>query len=144
MTREASGKNNFSHRFQYTAESNDILPVNHTDDMFELLDLQDEVQTKYTGGTVIHLFLGERLKNFEALKNLIKKVCTNYKLPYFSITPTFSVCPTCGYKDGENHVCETCGESCEVYSRVVGYLRPVKQWNKGKRSEFALRKTLKA
>ena len=118
------------------------LPVNHTDDMFELLDLQDEVQTKYTGGTVIHLFLGERIKKCEAVKQLVKKVCSNYKLPYFSVTPTFSVCPECGYKDGEEYSCKTCGESCEVYSRVVGYLRPVKQWNKGKKSEFALRKTL--
>ena len=118
------------------------LPVNFTNDMFELLDLQDNVQAKYTGGTVIHLFLGERLKDTKALKKLIKKICTNYKLPYFSITPTFSVCPTCGYVDGEQHACNKCGESCEVYSRVVGYLRPVKQWNKGKKAEFSARKTL--
>jgi ribonucleoside-triphosphate reductase len=119
------------------------LPVNYTNDMFELLDLQDNVQVKYTGGTVIHLFLGERVQDTTALKNLVKKICTNYRLPYFSITPTFSVCPVCGYLTGEQHSCNKCGESCEVYSRVVGYLRPVKQWNKGKKAEFSMRKTLK-
>ncbi len=118
------------------------LPVNYTDDLFELLDLQDDIQTKYTGGTVVHLFAGERIKDSLALRSLIKKVCSQYHLPYFSITPTFSVCPNCGYLAGEVSLCSKCGSECEVFSRVVGYLRPVKQWNKGKRQEFNLRKTV--
>ena len=119
------------------------LPVNFTDDMFELLDLQDDLQSKYTGGTVQHLFIGERIKDTRALKDLVRKICTNYKLPYFSITPTFSVCPDCGYLDGEQINCPDCGNETEIYSRVVGYLRPVQQWNKGKQQEFGMRKTLK-
>ena len=117
------------------------LPVNYTDDLFELLDLQDELQTKYTGGTVIHFFLGERMADAKALKGLVKTVCTNYKLPYFTFSPSFSVCKNHGYMAGENATCATCGESCEVYSRVVGFLRPVQQWNKGKQAEFAMRET---
>ncbi|MGD8780692.1 MAG: ribonucleoside triphosphate reductase [Ignavibacteria bacterium] len=116
------------------------LPVNYTDDVFEMLDLQDELQAKYTGGTVQHLFIGERIKDHIALKKLIKTIASNYKLPYFSITPTFSVCPVCGYLDGEQFECPNCKNECEVYSRVVGYLRPVKQWNKGKQAEFEMRK----
>ncbi len=118
-------------------------PVNFTDDLFEILDVQDDIQTKYTGGTVVHLFLGERIKDTEALKNLIKKICNTYKLPYFSITPTFSICPLCGYLPGEVEICPKCKSQCEIYSRVVGYLRPVNQWNKGKKEEFKMRKTLK-
>jgi ribonucleoside-triphosphate reductase len=117
------------------------LPVNYTDDIFEMLDLQDEIQTKYTGGTVVHLYIGEEIKDCLALKNLIKKICTNYKLPYFSVTPTFSVCPDCGYIAGNFEICPKCGKNCEVYSRIVGYLRPVNQWNNGKKEEFSLRKT---
>lgn len=116
------------------------LPVNFTDDLFELLDLQDDVQAKYTGGTVVHIFVGERIKDIRALRNLIRKICSNYRLPYFSITPTFSVCPSCGYLAGEVHFCPKCESECEIFSRVVGYLRPVKQWNDGKREEFCLRK----
>ncbi|MCK9432438.1 MAG: ribonucleoside triphosphate reductase [Candidatus Omnitrophica bacterium] len=119
------------------------LPVNYTDDLFEMLDLQDEIQAKYTGGTVVHLYVGEEIKDQEALKNLIRKICQNYKLPYFSITPTFSVCPDCGYLPGKNETCPKCGKTCEVYSRIVGYLRPVNQWNNGKKEEFGLRKTYK-
>ncbi|MFA6320334.1 MAG: ribonucleoside triphosphate reductase [Candidatus Omnitrophota bacterium] len=119
------------------------LPVNYTDDLFKLLDLQDELQTKYTGGTVQHLFIGERISDTDALKSLIKKICTKFHLPYFSITPTFSVCPSCGYMAGEVQICPTCKSVCEVYSRVVGYLRPVVQWNDGKQAEFSMRKTLK-
>ncbi len=119
------------------------LPVNYTDDIFELLNLQDEIQTKYTGGTVIHLYMGERIKDTEALVHLVKKICTSYSLPYFSITPTFSVCPSCGYIAGEVEVCPKCEGKCEVYSRVVGYLRPVNQWNKGKKEEFKNREMLK-
>ena len=117
------------------------LPVNYTDDMFKALDLQDPLQTKYTGGTVFHLFLGERINNIKVVKNLVRKICENYSLPYFTLTPTFSVCPAHGYVSGEHFECPSCGESCEVYSRVVGYLRPVKQWNFGKKEEFKLRQT---
>ncbi|MCD6206025.1 MAG: ribonucleoside triphosphate reductase [Candidatus Marinimicrobia bacterium] len=126
-------------RVYYTNSSQ--LPVNYTDDIFESLDLQDELQTKYTGGTVLHLFMGERIQDEEALKKLIRSVCTKYRLPYFSITPTFSVCPECGYLDGEVETCPKCESRCEIYSRVVGYLRPVQQWNKGKQAEFRNRRT---
>ena len=116
------------------------LPVNYTDDVFDALDLQDEIQCKYTGGTVFHTFAGERISDHRAVKSLIKKICTNYHLPYVTFTPTFSVCPGHGYLSGEQETCPTCGEECEIYSRVVGYLRPVKQWNKGKKEEYNLRK----
>lgn len=119
------------------------LPVNYSDDILEILSLQDPLQVKYTGGTVQHLYLGERVKDPQVLKKLVKKICQNYKLPYFSITPTFSVCPDCGYLDGEVKICHKCGSSCEVYSRVVGYLRPVNQWNEGKQEEFKIRKLAK-
>lgn len=117
-------------------------PVNFTDDIFEILNLQDNLQTKYTGGTVIHFFLGERINDPEVVKNLVKKVCSTYELPYFTISPTFSVCTEHGYLHGEVNECPKCGKSCEVYSRIVGYLRPVEQWNKGKKSEFGDRKTV--
>ncbi len=117
------------------------LPVNYTDDIFELLDLQDELQTKYTGGTVVHIFAGERLSNTETMKNLVRKVCTNYRLPYFTFSPTFSICENHGYIRGEHSTCPECGSDCEIYSRIVGYIRPVQQWNKGKREEFKTRKT---
>ncbi len=116
------------------------LPVNYTDDVFEALDLQDEIQCKYTGGTVFHTYAGERISDPRAVKSLIKKICTNYHLPYVTFTPTFSVCPVHGYLSGEQGACPACGEECEIYSRVVGYLRPVKQWNKGKQEEYNLRK----
>ncbi|MBU0647731.1 ribonucleoside triphosphate reductase [Patescibacteria group bacterium] len=119
------------------------LPVNYTDDIFEVLDLQNEVQSMYTGGTVVHLFIGEKIDDTNALKNLIKKICDNYHLPYFSITPTFSICPNCGYLDSEVLTCPTCRSQCEVYSRIVGYLRPVQQWHKGKAAEYINRKTLR-
>ncbi len=115
------------------------LPVNYTDDLYELLDLQDELQTKYTGGTVIHFFLGERMDNPATLKKLVKNICNNYKLPYFTFSPSFSVCANHGYITGEQHTCEKCDSPCEVYSRVVGFLRPVQQWNNGKKAEFAMR-----
>ena len=116
------------------------LPVNYTDDIFELLDNQDELQTKYTGGTVVHIFAGERIYDTNVVKNLVKKVCENYKLPYFTFSPTFSICPTHGYVAGEHFTCPDCGESCEVFSRVVGYISPVNQWNEGKAEEFKNRK----
>lgn len=117
------------------------LPVNYTDDIFEALDLQDRIQIKYTGGTVLHIFAGEKVGDPEVIKNLIRKICELYHLPYFTFTPTFSVCPTHGYIAGEFYTCPECGAETEVYSRVVGYLRPVNQWNKGKREEFRKRKT---
>jgi anaerobic ribonucleoside-triphosphate reductase len=119
------------------------LPVNYTDDIFETLTLQDELQTKYTGGTVLHIYLGEQVSDIEALKGLIKKVVTNFRLPYFTLTPTFSVCPSHGYLNGKQEKCSLCHEETEVYSRVVGYLSPIKQWNDGKQAEFSIRKTFK-
>ena len=119
------------------------LSVNFTDDVFEALDLQDEMQTRYTGGTVVHIFVGERIEEPGTVKNLVRKVCENYHLPYFTITPTFSVCPGHGYIAGEHKKCPNCHKETEVYSRIVGYLRPVKQWNKGKKDEFKMRKEFK-
>jgi ribonucleoside-triphosphate reductase len=117
------------------------LPVDFAGDLFEALEHQESLQTLYTGGTVFHIFLGERLNSWKAAAELIKKVAWNSKLPYFTLTPTFSVCPTHGYTSGEHKICPTCGANSEVYSRVVGYLRPVDQWNDGKQAEFAMRKT---
>lgn len=116
------------------------LPVNFTDDIFEALNLQDELQAKYTGGTVIHIFAGERIYDLDVMKNLVKKICTNYKLPYFTFTPTFSICKTHGYIAGEHFKCPKCNKETEVFSRVVGYIRPIKQWNDGKMEEFKTRK----
>jgi ribonucleoside-triphosphate reductase len=116
------------------------LPVNYTDDLFEALDLQDAIQTRYTGGTVFHAFAGERVHEPSAIKTFVKKICSTYHLPYFTFTPTFSVCTSHGYLNGEQEFCPHCSAPCEVYSRVVGYLRPVKQWNKGKQAEFKIRK----
>ena len=117
------------------------LPVNYTDDIFEALELQDRLQVKYTGGTVQHLFLGEEVTDIEVVKNVVNKVSHSFKLPYFTLTPTFSVCPSHGYISGEHEKCDTCDAPTEVYSRVVGYLRPVGQWNDGKQTEFCMRKT---
>jgi len=121
------------------------LPVNYTDDIFEALKLQDEIQCKYTGGSVLHLFLGERVSDIQTVKNLVKKVFGNFKLPYITLTPTFSICPAHGYLSGEHFYCPKCTikQPCEVYSRVVGYLRPVTQWNLGKQEEFKERKEFK-
>lgn len=118
------------------------LPVGLTDDVFEALDLQDDLQTKYTGGTVLHVFLGEKISDPEMAKNLIKKIFTKYNLPYITLTPTFSICPTHGYLSGEHFTCPQCSieQPCEVYSRVVGYIRPLKQWHKGKQQEYSERK----
>ena len=127
-------------RYPYYTNSTQ-LPVNYSDDIFEVLDHQDDLQTKYTGGTVVHIYAGERIQNTETMKNLVKKICNNYRLPYFTFSPTFSTCPNHGYISGEHYTCPECGESCEVYSRVVGYIRPVNQWNKGKKKEFSDRKT---
>jgi ribonucleoside-triphosphate reductase len=116
------------------------LPVGFTDDIFETLDLQDELQSLYTGGTVLHLYLGEEIKDLNTAKRLIKKVFTNYKLPYISITPTFSICNDHGYISGEHFSCPECGLATEVYSRVVGYLRPVQNFNTGMREVYEQRK----
>lgn len=117
------------------------IPVDYTDDVFENLDLQDELQTKYTGGTVAHLFVGEEIKDPQAVKSLVKTICENYHLPYFTLTPTFSICPNHGYIAGKVMTCEKCGSANEVYSRIVGYIRPIQQWNAGKRAEWDDRKT---
>ena len=118
------------------------LPVNYTDDLFEILDLQDNLQTKYTGGTVIHFFLGERISDPELLKQLVKTICTNYRLPYFTFSPSFSICPNHGYVVGEHETCPKCHANCEIYSRVVGFLTPTIRWNDGKQTEFKLRKKI--
>jgi ribonucleoside-triphosphate reductase len=117
------------------------LPVDHDADLFEALEHQDRLQPLYTGGTVFHIYLGERLYSWRAAAELVRKVAWNFRLPYFTLTPTFSICPTHGYISGEHKQCPKCGVNCEVYSRVVGYLRPVDQWNDGKQAEFAIRKT---
>ncbi|HUV81033.1 MAG TPA: ribonucleoside triphosphate reductase [Patescibacteria group bacterium] len=127
----------------YTNSSH--LPVNYTTDAFEALKLQDELQCRYNGGTVLHLFLGERIDNVQTVKNLVKKVFENFHLPYITLTPTFSICPSHGYLAGEHFFCPQCTikQPCEVYSRIVGYLRPVRQWNEGKQEEFKQRKEYK-
>lgn len=125
----------------YTNSSH--LPVDYTDDMFEVLDMQDDLQTKYTGGTVVHLFVGEEISDIQTVKNLVRKICEQYRMPYFTITPTFSVCPNHGYIAGKVMVCQKCGAENEVYSRIVGYIRPIQQWNAGKRAEFDDRLTYK-
>lgn len=126
----------------YTNSSH--LPVNYTDDMFEALDLQDELQTKYTGGTVMHLFVGEEIPDVNIVKRMVQKIANNYKLPYFTLTPTFSVCPVHGYMAGCQPTCGICGAEMEIYSRIVGYLRPVSQWNNGKQAEYDQRKEYKS
>jgi len=117
------------------------LPVDCDMDLFEALEHQDKLQPLYTGGTVFHIFLGERLYSWEAAANLVRKVAYNFHLPYFSVTPTFSICPSHGYISGEHKACPYCGAKCEVYSRIVGYFRPVDQWNDGKQAEFSIRRT---
>ncbi len=120
------------------------LPVDYTDDLFEILEQQDEIQCKYTGGTVLHFFLGERITEIEAVPVLIKKICQRYRLPYFTLSPTFSVCPKHGYLPGEQPYCSRCGSECEIYARIVGYLRPIRNWNNGKAEEFKHRTKIKA
>jgi ribonucleoside-triphosphate reductase len=117
------------------------LPVNYTNNLFKAMTLQDNIQSKYTGGTVFHIFLQDEHPNVDSLKNMVGKITNSFKMPYFTITPTFSTCPNHGYFSGQFSKCPMCGERCEVYSRVVGYLRPVSQWNEGKTKEFEERKT---
>ena len=123
----------------YTNSSH--LPVGYTDDIFEALDIQDKLQTLYTSGTVFHAFLGERLPDWHSAAKLVKKVAENYELPYYTLSPTYSICKNHGYISGEEYTCPVCGESTEVYSRITGYYRPVQNWNDGKTQEFRQRKT---
>ena len=123
----------------YTNSSH--LPVSFTSDIFEALDIQDELQTLYTSGTVFHAFLGEKLPDWKAAAALVRKIAENYRLPYYTLSPTYSVCKNHGYIPGEAFVCPECGESAEVYSRITGYYRPVQNWNDGKSQEYRERKT---
>jgi ribonucleoside-triphosphate reductase len=115
------------------------LPVHYSDDIFEVMDLQDELQSRYTGGTVQHIFLGEAVPDPKAVKRFVRAICTKYRIPYFTLTPSFSICLEHGYIKGEIPQCPHCQKDTEIYSRVVGYLRPVNQWNAGKQAEFAMR-----
>ncbi len=123
----------------YTNSSH--LPVGYTSDIFTALDIQDELQTLYTSGTVFHAFLGQKLDDWKSAANLVKKIAENYKLPYYTLSPTYSICSEHGYIAGEVYKCPTCGRSTEVYSRITGYYRPVQNWNDGKLAEFKERKT---
>ena len=125
----------------YTNSSH--LPVGATDDVFDALDIQDELQTLYTSGTVFHAFLGEKLPDWRSAMELVKTISHNYRLPYFTLSPTFSVCKNHGYIQGEEYTCPTCHEKTEVYSRITGYYRPVQNWNNGKAQEFKDRKEYK-
>ena len=122
----------------YTNSSH--LPVGYTEDIFTALDIQDELQTLYTSGTVFHAFLGERLEDWQAAASLVRKIAENYKLPYYTLSPTYSVCKNHGYILGEVWTCPDCGQETEVYSRITGYYRPVKNWNDGKAKEYKMRK----
>lgn len=122
----------------YTNSSH--LPVGYTEDIFEALDIQDELQTLYTSGTVFHAFLGEKLPDWKSAASLVRKIAENYKLPYYTLSPTYSVCKDHGYISGEKYTCPICGGKTEVYSRITGYYRPVQNWNEGKTKEFKDRK----
>ena len=126
----------------YTNSSH--LPVGYTSDIFEALDVQDELQTLYTSGTVFHAFLGEKLPDWKAAANLVRKIAENYKLPYYTMSPTYSVCSDHGYIAGEKFKCPECGKKTEVYSRITGYYRPVQNWNDGKAQEYKDRKVYDA
>ena len=122
----------------YTNSSH--LPVDFTSDIFDALDIQDELQTLYTSGTVFHAFLGEKLPDWKSAANLVRKIAENYRLPYYTLSPTYSVCREHGYIAGEHFTCPTCGKKAEVYSRITGYYRPVQNWNDGKSQEYKNRK----
>ncbi len=126
------------HTPYYTNSSH--LPVGYTDDIFKALDIQDGLQTLYTSGTVFHTFLGQKLPSWKSCMNLVRKIAENYHIPYYTMSPTYSVCKDHGYLDGEQEVCPYCGSRTEVYSRITGYYRPVQNWNDGKSEEFAMRK----
>jgi ribonucleoside-triphosphate reductase len=123
----------------YTNSSH--LPVGYTSDIFQALDIQDNLQTLYTSGTVFHTFLGQKLPSWQSCMALVRKIAENYRLPYYTISPTYSVCRHHGYITGEVYKCPICGEVTEVYSRITGYYRPVQNWNVGKSAEFKDRKT---
>jgi ribonucleoside-triphosphate reductase len=118
----------------YTNSSH--LPVDYSEDIFDALDIQDELQTLYTSGTVFHAFLGEKLPDWEAAAKLVRTIATNYKLPYYTLSPTYSICSEHGYLAGEHKVCPVCGKNAEIYSRITGYYRPVQNWNEGKTQEY--------
>ena len=118
----------------YTNSSH--LPVGYTADVFDALDIQDELQTLYTSGTVFHAFLGEKLPDWKAAAKLVRTIAENYKLPYYTLSPTYSICKEHGYLTGEHFTCPVCGEKAEVYSRITGYYRPVQNWNDGKTQEY--------
>ena len=122
----------------YTNSSH--LPVGYTDDIFKALDVQDELQTLYTSGTVFHAFLGQKLPSYKSCMNLVRKIAENYHIPYYTMSPTYSICKEHGYLEGEQYVCPKCGQRTEVYSRITGYYRPVQNWNDGKTEEFKNRK----
>ena len=122
----------------YTNSSH--LPVGYTADIFDALAIQDDLQTLYTSGTVFHAFLGEKLPDWKSAANLVRKIAENFKLPYYTLSPTYSICPEHGYVAGEHFTCPTCGKTCEVWSRITGYYRPVQNWNDGKVQEFKDRK----
>ena len=122
----------------YTNSSH--LPVGYTADIFDALAIQDDLQTLYTSGTVFHAFLGEKLPDWKSAANLVRKIAENFKLPYYTLSPTYSICPEHGYVSGEHFTCPTCGKTCEVWSRITGYYRPVQNWNDGKVQEFKDRK----
>ena len=122
----------------YTNSSH--LPVGYTDDIFEALDMQDELHTLYTSGTVFHAYLGEKLPSWKSAARLVRTIAENYRLPYYSLSPTYSVCKNHGYIAGEAYECPHCGERTEVYSRITGYYRPVQNWNDGKTQEYKHRK----
>jgi len=123
----------------YTNSSH--LPVGFTEDIFKALDIQDGLQTLYTSGTVFHAFLGQKLPNWKSCMNLVRKIAENYHLPYYTMSPTYSVCKNHGYLVGEQYICPECGQRTEVYSRITGYYRPIQNWNDGKSEEFKMRKT---
>ena len=123
----------------YTNSSH--LPVSFTSDIFDALDIQDDLQTLYTSGTVFHAFLGQKLDNWQAAANLVRKIAENYKLPYYTMSPTYSICADHGYLAGDQRKCPICGRTTEVYSRITGYYRPIANWNDGKSEEFKMRKT---
>ena len=123
----------------YTNSSH--LPVDYTADVFDALDIQDELQTLYTSGTVFHAFLGEKLPDWQAAAKLVHTIAENYKLPYYTLSPTYSICKEHGYLIGEHFTCPVCGQEAEVYSRITGYYRPVKNWNEGKSQEYKNRTT---
>ena len=119
------------------------LPVGFTEDIFDALEIQEKLQSKFTGGTVFHGFLGEKISDWVTCAKLVQTIASNFKVPYFTISPTYSICKNHGYLSGEESICPICNEETEVYSRITGYYRPIKHWNDGKQSEYLMRKEYK-